>query len=139
MRFIIKHLNQISLIERGKILLRGSAVFNIRKGKHINIQIQDSYALIPEPLRKFGDMFKMDIEKEIMPYNLYTNENVKQKYIDVQECVSACKVQYKNMNIGEDIDEVKEKAFIDKFLSNCNKWNCLNEDKVDMIKYSSIY
>ena len=139
LRFIMKHLNQLSLIERGKMLLRGTAVFNIRKGQHINIQIQDSYALIPEPLRKFGDMFKMNIEKEIMPYDLYSTENVKKQYIDLSDCVSACKVQYKNMNIGSDIDEVKQKDFIDKFLFNCKKWDCINNNIVDIIKYSSIY
>ena len=139
LRFIMKHLNRISLIERGKMLLRGNAVFNINKGKKIYIQIQDSYAIVPAPLRKFGNMFKINIEKEIMPYNLYTSENVKKQFIDLNECIESCKVQYKNMNIGSDIDEVKQREFINTFLFNCKKWDCINNNIVDIIKYSSIY
>ena len=47
------------------------------------------------------------------------------------ECEEACKFQHQNMNIGCDIDETKENDFIDKFVSNCDEWNCINNDKVD--------
>ena len=40
--------------------------------KVIDIRFQDSIKMIPEPLSNFGKMFKLDQEKEIMPYTLYT-------------------------------------------------------------------
>ena len=42
----------------------------------IDLRFQDSYKMIPEPLSKFGKMFKLDQEKEIMPYTLYTEDFV---------------------------------------------------------------
>ena len=139
LRFIMKHLSQISLIERGKMLLRGDAEFYIRSGYSIRVQIQDSYALIPSPLRDFGDMFKLDVEKEIMPYNLYTKANVSKKIIATDVCIEACKKQYKNNNIGCDVNKDDEDEYVKKFMDNANKWNCITNKGINIISYSSTY
>lgn len=107
-RFIFKYLRNISLIERGRSLLRGRATFFKTK-----LIIQDSYAFIPMPLRDFGKTFKLDCEKEFMMYDLYTTENIKQRYITVPDGA---------------------------MLDNAEKWGCVGEDGlVDIIKYSDIY
>ena len=40
-----------------------------------SIHFRDSYAMISAPLRDFGKMFGLNIEKEIFPYNYYTTTN----------------------------------------------------------------
>lgn len=39
------------------------------------IHFRDSYAMISAPLRDFGKMFGLTVEKEIFPYSFYTTEN----------------------------------------------------------------
>ena len=147
LRFIMKHLCQVTLIERGKMLLRGNAKFYIRAGDYVDIQIQDSYALITSPLRDFGDMFNLSVEKEILPYNLYTEENVKNRFIHYSDCISACAIEFDNKNIGVKKNKTyyfRQKKFVEEYVDNINKWECAYFDKkknwtVDIVKYSSIY
>lgn len=118
-RFIMEYLTHFSMINRSKFLLRGEGNFFYKKGKCVKIQIQDSYALISSPLSEFGKMFKLDVEKEMMPYNLYTHENVEKRYIPLETCLKEC--------------DDKE-----TFIKNCERWNCGTTD-IDIIKYSEEY
>ena len=118
-RFIYQYLTHFSMINRSKFLLRGYGKFYFGFQKYFKLEIQDSYAIISSPLRDFGKMFNLDVKKEIMPYHLYTQENVKKQFID--------------------IPEVNE----DGFLQNCKEWGCIVGEpgrfKIDIIKYSQIY
>jgi hypothetical protein len=142
-RFLMKHLCCIEPITRGKMLLKADARFYIRKGEHVNIEIQDSYALIPSKLADFGDMFKLDVCKEILPYGLFTKENIERRFISGEECVEACKKQYRCNNIGTEKNaryRLGEKQFVRDFFANVNNWGCNNRFYgIDIIKYSSIY
>jgi len=40
------------------------------------ITFKDSYKMISSPLRDFSEMFKLEITKDIMPYDLYTQDNI---------------------------------------------------------------
>lgn len=56
------------------------------KRKKIQKEImKDNYKLIPMALKEFGECFQLDVPKEIMPYNIYTYENVD---------MGACSIQY---------------------------------------------
>ena len=45
--------------------------------KHkIKIVGKDSYKLVPLPLRDFGKCFNLGCHKEVMPYGVYTHQNV---------------------------------------------------------------
>ena len=79
----------------------------------------------------------MEQEKDIMPYNLYTSDNFKKKIISIDECIDCCKKQFEYKNIGKDIDELEQQEFINKFLYNCKRWNCINNNKIDILDYSS--
>ena len=116
---IFKFLNRVKFIERGTQILHGESLFWYEKGKFMNIQLQDSYALIPTKLKEFTECFGLDDEKEYMPYYMYTEENIKKQLIDIKEF--------------EGYEHFKE------FSINCNKWDCINENKVDILKYSSKY
>ena len=121
-RFIYQYLTHFSMINRSKFLLRGYGKFYFGKKKFFQVEIQDSYAIIASPLRDFGKMFQLDVKKEIMPYHIYTQENVKKQYIKI------------------DAIQFDQK---DEFLQNCKEWNCIYKigelDYVDIIKYSAIY
>ena len=78
-------------------------------------------------LREFGKCFKLDVNKEVMPYTVYTYENVS---------MGACSIQ-PALGILQDDDQRQ-------FLDNLNKRDCvlgkgMDNQMFDLIKYSSIY
>ena len=140
LRFLFNYLTRPSFIERGNMLLRGNGIYYYF-GEKIHIQIQDSYALIPMPLRNFGKTFNINMEKEIIPYDLYTKENVNKVNISLNDCIEFCKYEFSKRNIGTKINEDDEKHFINKFIENSKMWNCFNEEKqtINIIEYSNYY
>jgi hypothetical protein len=118
-QFLVKHLYQFSQICRGTHLLTAKGMFNKMK-----VEIKCSYNLISSPLKKFGEMFKLDQEKEVMPYSIYTKANVDKKYLSIDEVV-------------ETISKPKDKT---RFVDNINKW-CLRrrDNTFDIIEYSRLY
>ena len=78
-------------------------------------------------LRDFGKCFKLDVSKKVMPYNVYTYENVN---------MGACSIQ-PALDILKDEDKKQ-------FLDNLEKWDCvlgkgMDNQMFDLIKYSSIH
>ena len=120
---LFRYMSNVETIEKGSSMMtaRGDFYYYGRKTP-IEITVHCSYAKIPEPLRKFGKMFQLDQEKEVMPYPVYNTINIKKKVIKLKECLSALKRK-------------EHTAFID----NCNKWGCIDGDMVDIIEYSSRY
>lgn len=123
-RFLIHHLKQCSEIENnGNYISFKGKFYNRKCKKNIKITIKDSYKLIPEPLKKFSKLFKLDVEKEYMDYKLYNKDNLLKRYIPYDECI-------KNAN-----DDEKK-----LFNKNIYKWDCLkNRFKIDIIEYSRRY
>ena len=95
-------------MKSGRFLQIKATYYNpIRKNK-INIIVKDSYKLIPMALREFGKCFKLDASKEVMPYNVYTYENVS---------MGACSIQ-SGLDILKDDDK-------QQFLNNLEQLDCL--------------
>lgn len=122
MRFLIKYIYGISEINNGTSFISFSGIFN-----NFKIQIKDSFKLIPERLSKMPKMFLnndelKEIKKEIMPYDIYNENNIMNKFIDVNEVLKYIS--------NDDKDE---------FLKNCKNWGCLVNNTIDIIKYSKIY
>ncbi len=138
LRFLFEYLHKPTLIERNNMLLRGYAKFNYF-GKIYDVQIQDSYALISMKLSKFGKTFNLNVEKEILPYDLYNETNVKKRFIHIDECLKCVNYQFDKNNIGKIVSETDKVKFKNDFLLNCKKWNCILENKIDIVKYSSEY
>lgn len=125
-KFITPYLMNMKPIMRGSGLICCTAKFhNIVLDKYVNLYIKDSYKLISSPLSKFGKMFSLDQEKELLPYSIYTTKNIKDRFVSLDK-LKECR-------------ELENKTDYDRFLSNCNKWNVLIQDKVDIIEYSSVY
>ena len=120
---IFEHLYGVETIEKGSSLMSANGKYYYYGNKTpLDICIHDSYAKIPEPLRKFGKMFKLDQEKEVMPYPIYTSKNIEKKFITLKACLKTLKRKDHK-----------------QFISNCEKWKCIQDNKVNIIKYSSLY
>ena len=127
-RFILQYLTRENPLVKGNRVLTCDGIF-YRYGdikQKNNIKIKDSLKMINMPLRKFGESFNLSLEKDIMPYKIYTEENIEKTYVSI----SLAKIYIKND------DEAQ-------FENNIDKWNCRgeneNKDKFDIIKYSSKY
>ena len=86
-RFLLKYLSRVDTIEKGTGLMNCNARY-YNYGKYVDIQIRCSLKMINMPLSKFGGAFGLDIKKEIMPYDLYSEENVGKTYVPLDECLS---------------------------------------------------
>jgi len=139
-RFIGKYVKIKSLLENGSMMLGGDCKFYMNKKKPtLNIKLQDSYALIPEKLSKFADMFNCKSEKEFIPYKMYNDVNVEKRFIELTICYDYCEKQTLSNNIekGTTIKDMKDDKKL--FLENCKRWRCIHNDKVDIVQYMNKY
>ena len=147
--FLHKYLTRIESCDRGTRMICASGYF-----KKTKIVIHCSYAKMDMSLKKFPKTFWNDkknimpykelSQKEILPYNLYTEANVEKQFIPHEECVVAVNKQFMNENIGADETtenfKLRKAQFVEGFLKNVEKWGCWKDEKtIDMIKYSSEY
>jgi len=140
-RFIMKYLMMDSEITSGKKLLEARGKFFYAKGKYIKIIIKDSYSISGLSLAKWGEAMKVNSIKEIIPYDLYTNANVKQKNINVNVCEMYCAGECKKKKYCEGITATEEDIsnFTSVFMENAKSWGCINENLIDIIEYSKRY
>jgi len=116
--FLTKYLYQCNEICNGSSFISFSGKFN-----GWNIQIKDSYKLIPMKLSSFPKSFGLPFHKEYMPYHIYTRDNVRERYINYDY-------------IKGKIDNEDNKKIFDE---NIIKWSCIKEGKIDIIEYSKRY
>lgn len=116
--FLTKYLYQCNEICNGSSFISFSGKFN-----GWNIQIKDSYKLIPMKLSSFPKSFGLPFHKEYMPYHIYTRDNVRERYINYDY-------------IKGKIDNQDNQKIFDE---NIIKWSCIKEGKVDIIEYSKRY
>ena len=120
-RFLLKHLYSVDTIEKSNSIMSCNAL--AYNGEYVlSLKISCSLKMINMPLRKFGKCFNLDVKKEIMPYSLYTEENVKINNLDINYCLSF-------------VDK-KDK---DEYLENCRRWGCIKDDKIDILRYAGEY
>jgi hypothetical protein len=149
--FLQQYITLKNLCQSGSRLLECSGMFFYGK-KSIDIIIKDSYSVISMPLSKFGKCFNLPQEKDIIPYNLYTKENVKQRYIETNICRVACDIQVRQNLIHKVPSKKDYDDYYNKFIDNAKKWNCIivkPDDEgqgvkgetplVDIIEYSKKY
>ncbi len=121
-RFLLPYLRGIEKLARGNRLISLKGIFGSCE-KPMNIQIKDSFHLISMALSKFPKVFNLPDTKEIMPYSLYTVENIEKRFINIEYVV-------KNF-----IKEKDQKHF----LENIQKWNLQKGEEYDIIDYSARY
>lgn len=132
----------VEALERSGTTLQ--IVLKKKKGSKIlkTLTFRNSYSLIPKPLRDFGNMFKLKVHKEVMPYKLYTEDNINRKYISVEEFKQA----YINENadkidIQEDLDSIVKNAMISKSLVSPEARTSQDSENnnIDIMKYAEFY
>ena len=117
-RFLIQYLRNVNELARGNKLISAKGRFN-----NIDIEIKDSYHLITMPLRNFPKVFGIEnTVKEVMPYTLYTDENIEKRFVSIEEA----------LKIVPDDEKIQ-------FLQNISRWNLQADHTYDIIKYSSMY
>jgi hypothetical protein len=117
-RFLIQYLRNVSELARGNKLISAKGRFN-----DFEIEIKDSYNLITMPLRNFPKVFAIEnTVKEVMPYTLYTDENIAKRFVSIPSALSI---------LPEDERE--------QFLENIKRWDLQVDETYDIIKYSSMY
>lgn len=105
-RFLVKYLFNIKQITKGSGLMNATAFYcNQRENRNVEVEIKDSYKLISMPLRGFGKCFKMPISKEVMPYTLYTQSNIKKKFCRVIDARPHLKSEEDYRQLLENIDK----------------------------------
>lgn len=118
-QFLVKHLYQFSQICRGTHLLTAKGMFDKMK-----VEIKCSYNMISTSLSKFGKMFNLPQEKEVMPYSIYTKENINKQYLSVYE-------------VSQTFKNIKDRL---RFVNNIDKWQLRRHDGTfDIIEYSRLY
>ena len=76
-RFILEYLqNVLPIVKSIRFLQVKATCCNSKAKRKINIIVKGSYKLIPMPLKDFGKCFTLGVNKEVMPYGVYTYENV---------------------------------------------------------------
>lgn len=121
--FLLKHLMIISYVPKNNTLMEVKAIFyNHRTKKSIKIIIHDSLKFIPKALKEFNNMFGLAIDKEVMPYEVYTTENIEKGWIKISEALKHIKPE----------DQ-------EAFQKNIDKWDCQLDDEYDILKYSLQY
>ena len=72
--------------------------------------IKDSYKMIPLALSKFGKTFGLEQEKDVIPYKIYTVDNINKVFVSILEANRYIK------------DNKRE-----QFEANIDKWECRGE------------
>ena len=130
---LLDHLICDNPVLKGQRLITGTWKFyNFETKKLHKIRILDSFHMISMALEKFGKTFNISQEKEVMPYAIYTEENRKKQFIPITEVLDK-----KNWLKYSSVYSYKKA--IDQFLENCKKIKCINNTKIDILKYATFY
>jgi hypothetical protein len=126
--FIWEQIFCLNVIDKGTRLMGGGGRIYIKKGRYINVAFLDSLNMVATKLSNFGSYFNLPIKKEIMPYNTYTHDNVKKRYIHSDKLIPYLKNELSD-------DEINE------YKTNMLEWNCYDAeyDTYDIIEYSRRY
>lgn len=133
--FILPHFFDIHNLDYDfgtfKDLIKGSNVIIESGNSMVMIQgyvdgkyfvFRNSLSLMTMALNKFGPAFKLDVEKDIMPYNLYDSKTVNAKKIEIKKALAY----------------IKKKDHL-QFLKNIKKWNLDDGEYFDHKEYAKIY
>ena len=127
-RFLIKYISRGKPIQQGNryLTISGRYYRNKDKEQPINIIIKDSYKMIPFALGKFGKSFGLEQEKDVIPYKIYTIENVERVFVPILEASRYIKENQQT-----------------QFIANIDKWECRGEghrfNDFNIMKYASKY
>jgi hypothetical protein len=108
-----KGVKNVKFIQRSGTILQidldyFQRIDGVLNNKHITFK--DSYSFIPRPLRDFGIMFQLSVEKDVCPYKIYTQKNRDQKWVKLKEVLDV---------FQNDDDKIQ-------FINNCIKLHIIH-------------
>ena len=119
---------------KNKVSYTETGAWNVKKESELeftwNIKMKDSYKLIPEPLRKFGKMFKLNQGKEVIPYKLYNN---------VFSTHGISKIWYAEKCVYNAVIAECGLDNLEQFKDNCKKWDIIKNGEINIMEYSRRY
>lgn len=116
-RFLYKYIKILDGTMNGRKIVYMKTMY-----KGMTIYFKDSLNIIPLSLKQFGKTFKLEQGKEVMPYDIYTEENINKKYLKIDDVLPFIKEEDKSC-----------------FLNNIEKWNLEKNNCYDIIEYSAQY
>lgn len=117
-----EHLTLNMVIDAGrKIKLLKGAMKRSGRKKPCILTFHDSHCLIPTRLANFGSMFNLDVSKEVMPYELYTRQNIKKVMLPISEA-------HKHL----------DKEDIEQFNKNIEEWDIKQTDDKGIVNFNAI-
>jgi hypothetical protein len=127
MHFLVKHvMDYRPVLRSGTSVCGGSFMFYRSKYDTMMFELKDTCAIITMPLSKFKDIFRLEdgMGKEVMSYDLYTEESVR---LATQPIALA-------------LEKLKP-ADHEQFLNNIKNWKLTTDDGegFDHIMYAEIY
>jgi len=143
--FLMDYLYSNNPCLKGNRLMTGSAtIYGKKTSQKINIKFQDTLNFLVCPLSKFPKMFRIkNVVKEVIPYQLYTEKNVAQRFVKIDRCLEILKNE---KLFGKFAVKTYTKKHLDyfkyikkTFMDNAKKWNCIRSDTIDIIEYSKRY
>lgn len=87
-------------------------------------------------LSGFGKSCNLDVCKEVMPYEIYTEDDLFKEYVPIRDAINVVK---KPREHKHDIDEKEIKPSRSQLRTNIGKWNCKRNDGCNTTWYSSKY
>ena len=93
-RFMLKYLRKLAPpMDKNNKLIKIKGEFHRYNNPNQLLQItsKDSYILIPVALSEFGECFNLEVSNEIMPYEIYTEDNLLKVYAPTTEAIGAIK------------------------------------------------
>jgi len=136
-QFMLRFLTGVrDIIQSGSHVRAVSGTFhNKYTGNTINLAFKDSLSVITMPLRDFGKCFKLECEKDVMPYRSYTRESVTNEYASIDDAIKYICEDNHSFDSADIFADVKA------FCKNIKKWNLESADGLYFkhMEYSDIY
>lgn len=127
-QFLMKHVRKYTPVIRGGNKVCGGVFFY----KGLRLGLKDTWAIIDSGLAGFKEFFKMDFEKEIMPYALYNKDTIGKNVCLIQDALDLIK--------GTNKDEKEVEYQQKKFLKNIEELGLkVGEDHFSHMKYAQFY
>jgi hypothetical protein len=138
-RFIMDHVICKSILQKGSRTLSAQCMRKHLQddrscgpsveGFALEFTLKDTACMIPKRLAEFNDMFKLgeDGDKEVLPYKLYTKENVSKRFCTIEEAAQVLREARKEDEIGQ-------------LIANISKFGLMRPDSTfDIMEYARFY
>ena len=99
-----------------------------------HITIKDSYRFIPMALSELGECCRFEVGKEIMPYEIYTEDNVLKEYVPITEAIEAMQKSIEHKHYSSEKQEKDLELAIAQLIKSIDSWDCKENDEFNILE-----